>query len=165
LPHAVTYVEGGTSDATSPRFAAKVLNAIGVRKIRGFFVNDTHYNWTTNEIHYGSQVSRLTGGTHFIVGTQGNGRGPLLNRHRVADGNEDLCNPSGRGLGPRPTANTGFYGQGVDAFMWVGVPGRSAGTQCHPGDAPPGQFDEPFALQLAAHANSQLGPSYPSRPY
>ncbi len=165
LPHAVTYVEGGTSDADSPRFAAKILNKIGVRKIRGFFLNDTHFNWTTHEIKYGAEVSRMTGGSHFIVGTQDNGRGPLLNRDPVRQGIEDLCNPPGRGLGPQPTANTGFYSKHVDAFMWVGVPGRSAGTQCYPGSAPAGLFDERFALQLAKYANSQLGPGYPSRPY
>jgi endoglucanase len=164
LPHAVVYVEAGTEDAETPQYAARVLNAIGIQKIRGFFLNDTHFNWTANEVRFGHRVSVLTHGLHFIVGTQVNGRGPLLNPDPVHQGIEDLCNPPGRGLGPRLTTDTGVSAQGVDAFMWVGVPGRSAGP-CHPGEAPPGDFDLGFALQLAEHANAQLGPGYPSAPY
>ncbi len=161
LPHAVVYVEAGTEDAETPQYAARVLNAIGIQKIRGFFLNDTHFNWTANEARFGHRVSQLTHGAHFIVGTQDNGRGPLLNPDPVRQGIEDLCNPPGRGLGPTLTTATGFSALGADAFMWVGVPGRSAGP-CHRGDAAPGEFDLGFALQLAKHANQQLGPGYPA---
>jgi endoglucanase len=164
LPHTVTYVEGGTEDANSVTFAARVLNKIGVNKIRGFFVNDTHFNWTINEIKYGQKVSKLTGGTHFIVGTQTNGRGPRLNPHPVTQGIEDLCNPPGRGLGRRLTTDTGYQSNNVDAFMWVGVPGRSAGS-CGAGNAPAGMFDLTLALNLASNANERLGPGFPSDPY
>jgi endoglucanase len=164
LPHTVTYVEGGTEDANSPTFAARMLNRIGVKKIRGFFVNDTHFNWTINEIKYGEEVSKLTGGTHFIVGTQTNGRGPLLNPHPVTQGIEDLCNPAGRGLGPELATNTGHASDHVDAFMWVGVPGRSAGD-CGAGTAQPGLFDTNLALGLAKNANERLGPKFANDPY
>lgn len=164
LPHAVVYVDGGTEDAQSPQFAASVLNKIHVQKIRGFFVNATHFNWTIDEINYSEQVSRLTGGAHFIIGTQANGQGPLLNPHPVTQGTENLCNPRGRGLGPRPTTQTGYFNQNVDAFMWVAVPGRSAG-HCGAGRAPAGSFDEGYALMLASNANGRLGKHFPSRPY
>ena len=55
LPHALLYVEGGTSDANSPAEAARVLNASDAYKIRGFFTNDTHFNWAYKEIKYGEQ--------------------------------------------------------------------------------------------------------------
>ena len=49
-----------------------------------------------------------THGAHFIVNTAQNGNGPKRNPHPVTQGNEDLCNPPGRGLGPRLTTVTGF---------------------------------------------------------
>ena len=161
LPHAVVYIEGGYSDASSPSYTARVLNAVGVRGIRGFFTNDTHMNWTENEIRWGEQVSQLTGGAHFIINTADNGHGPLLNPHPVKQGNEDLCNPPGRGAGPPTTTSTGH--SAVDAFMWVHVPGMSSG-KCN-GGTPPGTFWLARALTEARNANARLGPHYPSRPY
>ena len=76
LPHTVVYIEGGYSDAARPAYTARVLRAVGVRNIRGFFTNDTHMNWTANEIRWGEKVSALTGGSHFIINTADNGRGP-----------------------------------------------------------------------------------------
>ena len=132
LPHTVVYLEGGYSDANSPRYAARVLNASGIRRIEGFFTNDTHLNWTIKEIHYGEAVSRLTHGAHFVINTAQNGHGPMLNADPARAGIEDLCNPPGRGLGPTDTADTGFHG--ADAFLWTHVPGNSSGC----GGGPPG---------------------------
>ena len=100
LPHTVVYVEGGYSDANTPAYTASVLNAVGIGRIRGFFTNDTHLNWTINEVRWATEVSRLTRGAHFIVNTAENGRGPLRNPHPTTQGNEDLCNPPGRGARP-----------------------------------------------------------------
>jgi endoglucanase len=162
IPHAVAYLDGGTEDANSAKFAATILNAAGVGKIRGFFLNATHKNWTSKEIAFGTKISKLTGGAHFIVNTADNGRGPLLNPHPSRQGIEDLCNPPGRGLGPKPTTATNF--PLVDAFEWTSVPGKSGGV-CHPGDPPGGVFGVNLALALARNANNQLGPGYPSQPY
>ncbi|MGH2915449.1 MAG: glycoside hydrolase family 6 protein [Solirubrobacteraceae bacterium] len=160
LPHAVVYVEAGYSDGNSPGYTAKILNAIGISKIRGFFTNDTHLNWTINEVRWATKISRLTHGAHFVVNTADNGRGPLLNRNRVKNGNENLCNPPGRGLGPMDTTATGFpY---ADAFLWTHPPGNSSGCG---GGPPGGVFWAQRAEQLAANANQQLGPGLPSRPY
>jgi endoglucanase len=162
IPHAVAYLDGGTRDANSAKFAATILNAAGVGKIRGFFLNATHKNWTSKEIAFGTKISKLTGGAHFIVNTADNGRGPLLNPHPSRQGVENLCNPPGRGLGPKPTTATAF--PLVDAFEWTSVPGKSGGL-CHPGDPPGGVFGVNLALTLARNANNQLGPGYPSQPY
>jgi endoglucanase len=160
LPHTVVYVEGGYSDSNSVAYTAKVLNAIHVNRIRGFFTNDTHENWTINEIRWATKVAERTHGAHFIVNTSDNGRGPLLNRDRVKNGNEDLCNPPGRGLGPLLNTATGYpY---VDAFMWTHPPGNSSGC----GGGPPGGVFWPArAIMLAQDANQKLGPGFPSRPY
>lgn len=162
IPHAVAYLDGGTEDGNSARFAAGILNAAGIGRIRGFFLNATHHNWTSKEIAFGETISRLTHGAHFIVNTASNGRGPLRNPHPSRQGVEDLCNPPGRGLGPKPTTTTGFAL--VDAFEWTSVPGKSGGV-CHPGDPPGGVFGVNLALALAQNANNQLGPGYPSQPY
>ena len=161
LPHTVVYVEGGYADANKPGYTARVLNAIGVNRIRGFYTNDTHYDWTSNEVKWGQKVSALTNGADFIVNTAQNGRGPKYNPHPGRQGVESLCNPPGRGLGPQITTQTGF--RYADAFMWTYEPGKSSGS-CH-GGPPAGTFWLARALGLAKRANGQLGPGYPSRPY
>jgi endoglucanase len=160
LPHSVVYVEGGYSDSNSVRYTARVLNAVGVGRIRGFYTNDTHQQWTINEVRWATRISRLTHGAHFIVNTAQNGRGPLLNPHPVTQGVEDLCNPPGRGTGPRDTTHTGF--RYADAWMWTSPPGNSSGCGGGPSG---GTFWAARAIGLAARANGRLGPGWPSRPY
>ncbi len=161
LPHAVIYVEAGYSDGNSPSYTAKALNQVDITKIRGFYTNDTHLNWTINEIHWGDRVSALTKGhPHFIVNTAQNGNGPLVPHNRKKNGNEVLCNPSGRALGPKPTTSTGF--PLVDAFLWTSVPGNSSGS-CNGGPAS-GSFWTARAVQLAEAADNRLGPGA-SQPY
>jgi endoglucanase len=160
LPHAVVYVEGGYSDSNPVGYTARVLNAIGVNKIRGFFTNDTHEAWTINEVRWATRIARRTHGAHFIVDTADNGRGPLLNRVKVGYGVEDLCNPPKRGLGPGDTTDTGYAY--ADAWMWTHPPGNSSGCG---GGPPSGVFWPARAEAEAARANAQLGPSLPSRPY
>jgi endoglucanase len=160
LPHTVVYVEGGYADSNSVGYTAKILNAIGVQKIRGFFTNDTHEDWTSNEAHWAMAIAKKTGGAHFIVDTADNGKGPLRNHDRVKNGNEDLCNPPGRGLGPTDTTDTGY--QYADAWMWTHPPGNSSGC----GGGPPGGVFWPARAEgEAARANQQLGPGFPSKPY
>jgi endoglucanase len=160
LPHTLVYVEGGYSDGNSVAYTAKVLNAVDVERIRGFYTNDTHLNWTINEVDWASKVSKLTHGAHFIVNTAQNGNGPLRNKHPSTQGVEDLCNPPGRALGPRPTTDTG-YGL-ADAWLWTSPPGYSSG--CGGGPAG-GVFWVARAISLAEHANGRLGPHDPSRHY
>jgi endoglucanase len=160
LPHAVAYVEAGYSDANTPSYTAKVLNAVGVDKIRGFWTNDTHLNWTINEINWGDKIAKLAHGAHFVINTGENGNGPKRNPHPHTEGVEDLCNAPGRALGPKPTTNTGFAQ--VDAFLWSSVPGNSSGCG---GGPPGGDFWPAKAEGLAARANGRLGPQYKSAPY
>lgn len=168
LPHALVYVEGGTCDANPARFSAKVLNASGANRVRGFFLNDTHFNWASCEITFGNKISSMTGGLHFVVDTRADGHGPKKTKHPVTQGNEVLCNPPGRGLGPPPQATDGKYSSHLDGFGWATVPGLSAAKHC-PGRsqtfAASGVFDENYAIGLARRANSKVGPGYPSMPY
>jgi endoglucanase len=154
------YVEGGYSDSNSVRYAARILNAIGIGHIRGFFTNDTHLNWTINEVRWATAISELTHGAHFIVNTADNGQGPLLNPHPQTQGIENLCNPPGRGLGPTDTTQTGYAL--ADAWLWMHPPGNSSGCGGGPSN---GTFWLQKAVGLAERANQRLGPSSPSRPY
>jgi endoglucanase len=105
--------------------------------------------------------------THFVIDTSRNGAGPWQPPAGVYTDAQDWCNPPGRGLGPRPTADTG---DGlVDAYLWVKVPGQSDG-QCTRGtegpvdpawgivDPPAGAWFPQQALELAQNANPPLGP-------
>ena len=149
-PHLVIYLDAGAADALSARDAAKYLRASGVAKIQGFFLNATHFDWTSNEIRYGNQISRLTGGKHFVVNTGENGQGPLRPRNIVHAGNEVLCNPPGRGLGPLPTASTGY--PKVDMFAWTSNPGESGGS-CVGGAPPTGVYWPAYAATLVQNAD------------
>jgi endoglucanase len=150
VPRLVVYLDAGAADALQARDAARLLRQSGVASIQGFFLNATHFDWTSHEIRYGEQISRMTGGKHFVVNTAENGQGPLVPGDRVHQGNEVLCNPPGRGLGPKPTFNTGY--PNVDAFAWIANAGKSGGT-CRPGAPPTGYYWPAFALQLVRYAN------------
>jgi hypothetical protein len=178
LPHTVAYLEGGYSDANSAGLTARRLWKAGVRNVRGFWTNGTHFAWSINEIHWAQDVvndlktishGRYT--AHFVVNTAQNGQGPKIPKSIVSNGNEELCNPPGRGLGRQPTGNVNptFDGKsfkGLDGFVWTGVPGRSHNSNCPGGPwKPAGVFDDRFALELAQNANQKLGPGFPSQPY
>jgi endoglucanase len=166
LPHTVAYIEGGYSDGNSASYTAKALKAIGLGKIkglRGFFSDDTHLAWTINEIKWDEQISRKLHGARYIISTAQNGQGPVVPHNRVKDGNEVLCNPPGRGLGPRPTVAPGGPAKHADAYEWVVQAGNSDGS-CNGGTAS-GTFWTAHAITLAENANGRLGPGYPSQPY
>jgi endoglucanase len=151
-PHVVVYVDAGAGDALPYRTAARLLTRAGIHHAQGFFLNSTHFDWTTSEIAYGQKLARALHGVHFVVSTSDNGRGPLRPRDRVHHGNEILCGPKGRGLGPTPTSDTGYAF--TDAFAWIALPGKSGGS-CGPGvKAPPvGAFWPANAIGLVLHAN------------
>jgi endoglucanase len=162
LPHTVVYLDAGAADALSAGKVSRLLNKVGLGPIQGFFLNSTHYDWTSNEVAYGNRVSNATGHKHFVVSTSVNGRGPLRPRSRVHGGNEVLCNPPGRGLGIRPTTKT--TSPAADAFTWIGNAGLSGG-KCHHGDVGNGRFFLKYALGLVKRANEQYGPHTRSLPY
>ncbi len=157
-PHLVLYLDGGAADATPWQTTADWLQQAGVHQAQGFFLNSTHFDWTTRELYYGQRIAQALGGVHFVVDTQGGGRGPLKTADPARDGNEVLCNPPGRGLGPLSTS-TGY--KWADAFSWFDEPGMSGGT-CRPGAPPIPDFWPAYAEMLVANRVSTVtGPSYP----
>ena len=53
-PHLVVYLDAGAADAVPAPQIAKLLRRAGVAKIQGFFLNSTHFDWTTQ----GDQLRR-----------------------------------------------------------------------------------------------------------
>jgi endoglucanase len=129
-PNATIYIEGGASDWEPARRTAKQLRAVGIAKVRGFMLNATHTDWTQANIRHGLEISRLTGGKHFVINTAENGRGPV--HYRVGNGRRVTvwCNPGLRGLGPPPTTDTAH--PKVDAYLWINRPGYAQICQGRP---------------------------------
>jgi len=71
---------------------------------------------------------------HAVIDTSRNGKGSWKPPHGKYRDPEVWCNPPGRGLGRRPSLESG--NPYVDAFLWVKVPGESDG-ECLRGTAGP----------------------------
>ena len=104
---------------------------------------------------------------NFVVDTSRNGQGPWTPTVSYPDP-QDWCNPPNRGLGFRPTADTG--NALIDAYLWIKIPGESDG-ECTRGLGPAGQTVDPewglidppagawfpeMALDLVQYANPPL---------
>jgi endoglucanase len=149
-PHLVVYLDAGAADALRWQDTARLLNQAGVHQTQGFLLNSTHFDWTTTEIAYGQQIAKALGGVHFVVNTGESGQGPLAPRDIAHHGNEVLCNPPGRGLGPKASTDVGYAW--VDAFAWTSNPGESGGP-CVPGAPKTGVYWPRYAVGLVRHAN------------
>jgi endoglucanase len=123
--------------------------------------DDPALNTSGINVRYGDTVPT----THFVIDTSRNGAGPWLppsDMFPVPSVAEDWCNPPDRGLGIRPTRDTGI--DLVDAFLWIKIPGESDGL-CHRGSGGPedpvrdmvdpaaGQWFPEMALELVHNAN------------
>jgi endoglucanase len=150
LPNATVYLEGGASDWEPAARTARQLRAIGIAKVRGFMLNATHYDWTRASIQHGLEISRRTGGKHFVINTAENGRGPV----HVRRGGRRItvwCNPGLRGLGTPPTTHTSH--PKVDAYLWINRPGYAQACQHRPI-----KWYLPRALSYARLATTWEGP-------
>ncbi|MCK0118825.1 glycoside hydrolase family 6 protein [Isoptericola sp. S6320L] len=133
------YIDAGHSGWLSPSEAADRLNQIGFEHAVGFALNTSNYNTTAAERAYGEQISALTGGARFVIDTSRNGNGS----------NGEWCNPRGRALGERPAVVT--EPGGLDALLWVKLPGESDGT-CNGGPSA-GAWWQEIALEMAENAS------------
>lgn len=133
-----TYVDAGHSDWVPATTMARMLEDVGIDRVRGFATNVSNYQTDADELAYAERISDLLGGSHFVIDRGRNGNGAT----------EDWCNPPGRALGELP----GFVddGTGLDAYLWVKPPAESDGT-CHQGP-PAGEvyLDQAVGLARAA---------------
>jgi endoglucanase len=240
-PNTLVYLDGTHSAWLNVRDASTRLMQAGVQRADGFYLNVSNYQYTENQVQYGTWISKCiarlstnpsaecpdqywnggplpsliaqtigewtgdalsrygvwsdtdttvvntpagnrmpfntsginlryadtTGTTHFVIDTSRNGVGPWnYGSSYPNDGvAQDWCNPPDRGLGLRPTANTG--NSLVDAYLWIKIPGESDG-QCTRGTSGPedpewgivdpaaGAWFPEMALELAQNANPPL---------
>ena len=132
-------------DAGHPRWKSaatmsqRLINA-GIAMAQGFSLNVSNFLATADNIAYGTQLSPLVGGKHFVIDTGRNGLGPTADYQ--------WCNPAGRALGARATAASG--NALVDAYLWIKTPGESDGA-CN-GNPSAGTWMPEYALGLAQRA-------------
>jgi endoglucanase len=122
--------------------------------------------WHYTDAWYAANMGTAVPQAHFVIDTSRNGQGPwTAPADHPAGDPQTWCNPPDRGLGLRPTANTGL--PLVDAYLWVKIPGESDG-QCYRWtsgpldpvrnmqDPPAGQWFPDMALELVHNANPPL---------
>lgn len=125
--------------------------------------------WGRTDAWYDSNVGAVPADqlAHFVVDTSRNGQGPWTPPAGVSwPDPQTWCNPPDRGLGLRPTTDTGD--PLADAFLWVKTPGQSDG-QCDRGtgtghdparggiaDPAAGAWFDEQALELVTYANPPL---------
>jgi endoglucanase len=116
--NAKVYMDAGHSAWNSASDQASRLSAAGVANSDGIFSNVSNFNPTSNEVSFDKSVLASLGNRsnlHAVVDTSRNGNGS----------NGQWCDPSGRGLGVNPTADTGD--SAIDAYLWVKPPGEADG--------------------------------------
>ncbi|NJQ14788.1 glycoside hydrolase family 6 protein [Streptomyces bohaiensis] len=134
-PEARVYYDVGHSAWHTPAAIAPTLVEAGILEHgAGIATNISNYRTTTDETAYASAViAELGGGLGAVVDTSRNGNGPL---------GSEWCDPPGRLVGNNPTVNPGV--PGVDAFLWIKLPGELDGC-----DGPAGSFSPAKAYELA----------------
>ena len=100
LPNAAVYIDAGAEDwlGGDVEEALRLLIPAGVEYVRGFSMNNTHYNSTELEVAFGAEVvealaARGIKDKHFVVNTSSNGR-PFPGSTYAGKGhfdNADLC--------------------------------------------------------------------------
>lgn len=133
------YVDAGHSGWVDVGTMANRLTEANVAQADGFALNVSNFMPTSDELAYGTAVSKLINDKHFVIDTARNGNG--------SDGN--WCNPAGRAVGVTPTTATG--NPLADAFLWLKVPGESDGT-CNGGPSA-GTWWPSYALALVQNAH------------
>lgn len=139
------YLDAGNPGfAVDPAALAGALRESGIDRADGFSLNVANFRATEENVAFGTRLSGLLGGTHFIVDTSRNGNGHVPGE--TVDGGPTFCNPPGRALGQAPTQSTGE--PLVDAYLWIKRVGESDGA-CRPGEPPAGVWWPEYALELA----------------
>jgi endoglucanase len=134
------YVDAGHSGWIDANTMAGDLQKANISQADGFSVNVSNFNPTLSEVAYGQQISAQLSGKHFVVDTSRNGG-------NAASG--QWCNPTGAGIGQKPTTETG--NSIVDAYLWLKTPGESDGN-CNGGPSA-GTWWNSYALSLVQNGH------------
>ncbi|WP_345580120.1 glycoside hydrolase family 6 protein, partial [Nonomuraea rosea] len=143
-PATAVYLDGSQDLWPGTAVMAERLIGAGVDRADGFFVNTAGYQRTAKAVAYGKALSACIGiqlstgkkgcpadttvdaatMPHFVVDTSRNGQGSWAPAKHYADP-QTWCNPPGRGVGDRPTTETGE--ELADAYLWIARAGTSSG--------------------------------------
>jgi endoglucanase len=140
-PRARVYYDAGHSGWRPAAEQAALLKQAGAASAAssdGIFSNVSNFHTTPAEIAYDRQVLAALGGPPglgAVIDTSRNGNG--------APPDGQWCDPAGRKIGRPPTLDTGE--PGIDAYLWVKLPGESDGCK-----GTPGTFSPSYAYDLAA---------------
>lgn len=130
--------------------------------------DDPALNTSGINLRYSTMLGGVEPTARYVIDTSRNGQGPW--QPPAYPDPQDWCNPPGRGLGLRPTLDTGQ--PLVDGYLWVKIPGESDG-ECTRGLGPAGETVDPewdrvdpaagdwfpeMALDLIANADPPLQP-------
>jgi endoglucanase len=130
--------------------------------------DDPALNSSGINLRYATMLGGAEPTAGYVIDTSRNAQGPW--RPGAYPDPQDWCNPPGRGLGERPTLDTGV--PLVDAYLWVKIPGESDG-ECTRGLGPGGETVDPewgridpaagdwfpeMALDLVANADPPIVP-------
>lgn len=140
-PQVAVYIDAGHAAWVPAEEMAEMLKLAGVEHASGFSLNTSNYRTTEECLEYGTLLSEMTGGKHFVVDTSRNGAGPYL---EAKNETEKWCNPPGRKIGQAPTTNTGS--PLCDGYLWLKRPGESDG-ECNGGPKAGVWWDE-MAMQM-----------------
>ena len=146
LPNTAVYIDAGAADwlKDDVKRAARLLIPAGVKYVRGFALNATHYSPTEREVRFGAAVvrelwSRGIAGKRFIVNTSSNGKGFAGYTYKGSNYDnarvcESVLDTACVTLGIPPTMDVDNVAWGLsttardkarryaDAFMWFGRP-------------------------------------------
>ena len=149
--HVSVYIDAGNVGWIRPSHRLLgPLRASGIARADGVSLNVSNFYANQSTIEYGTTLSRLLGGKHFVIDTSRNGNGPDTS----PEDEPTWCNPPGRALGAAPTTHTG--NPLVDAYLWIKQPGQSDGS-CRPGEPRAGQWWPQYALELAGGGRTTEG--------
>jgi endoglucanase len=118
---------GGDAESCAGQYYSAAAPNDGVPGNAVSSADPATWRWTDAwfDQHVGSPPA--DGLRHFVIDTSRNGRGAWAPEPGKYTGDpEPWCNAPGRGLGPRPSADTGV--PLVDAYLWIKVPGESDGS-------------------------------------
>jgi endoglucanase len=146
-PAVSVYLDAGHSSWIPADEMAGRLRSAGIDRARGFALNVSNFGTTSEETHYGDELSALVDDKPFVVDTSRNGNGRWA-------GEQSWCNPPVRALGAAPL--TPVDDPRVDALLWIKTPGASDGA-CRPGEPPAGTFWPKYAVGLVTR--SALAPT------
>ncbi|MEU8237824.1 glycoside hydrolase family 6 protein [Actinoplanes missouriensis] len=141
-PGVRVYLDAGHPGWMPAARIAPALRSAGAMRAHGVALNVANFQTTTDNIRYGTELSRLLTGRHFVIDTSRNGNGPVTR----GTAERRWCNPPGRRLGTPPTLVTGH--PLADAYLWVKRPGESDGA-CGRGAPRAGRWYPAYAMALA----------------